>query len=113
MAWRSMREDMSQFMQQGAELLALGEAAPNQDVAPVRGAMNEVRTFAPPDRCAQRGGKGLQRVEIVLWNPRCVHDRPPAKSPSPSIRRTLGHHEARHRAFRSAIRKAFPVSNLL
>src|SRR5580704_7026807 len=73
MARRSMRQDMRQFMQQGAELLALGEAAPNQDVAAVRGAMNEVRTFAPPDRRAERGGKGLQRVEIVLWNPRCVH----------------------------------------
>jgi hypothetical protein len=104
MAWRSMRQDMRQFVQEGAELLALGQAAPNQDMAPVRGAMNEVRTFAPPDRRAQRGGKGLQRVEIVLRNPRCVHD--------PSIRRSRGHHEARRRAFRSAIRKAVSCPKL-
>jgi hypothetical protein len=71
-----MRQHVSQLMHQGGELLALGEAPPQQDMPAMRGAVHELRAFAPPHRRAQGGGKRLQGVQILLWNARCVHVGP-------------------------------------
>jgi hypothetical protein len=76
MPGRAMRQHMSQLMHQGGELLALGEAPPQQDVPAMRGAVHELRAFAPPHRRAQGGCKRLQGVQIMLWNARCVHVGP-------------------------------------
>ena len=73
---RAMRQHMRQFVQQGIELLALGQASAQQDMPAMRGAVDELGTFAPPHRRPQGGGKRLQGVQILLWNARRVHIGP-------------------------------------
>jgi hypothetical protein len=102
MPGRAMRQHMRQFMQQGGELLALGEAPAQQDLPAMRGTVDEIRAFAPSDRRAQGGGKRLQGVQIMLWDARCVHGGP--HIPGPSIRLGYCSHERRV-VFRTAIGK--------
>jgi hypothetical protein len=59
---RAMRKHMRQFMHQGGELLALGQAPAQQDMPAMRGTVDEIRAFAPSHRRAQGGGERLQRV---------------------------------------------------
>lgn len=69
----TMRQHVGQFMQQGRELLLPRQTPVQQDVASMSGAVNEIGARSPPHRRAQRGGESLQSIQVMFWNPRCVH----------------------------------------